>query len=250
MSLRSLALIPISSLIIQTAKLRRARSKVLRSLIEPPPYRLSGKLVSVVIPARDESKYIGNLFKSLSNQTYSNLEVIVANYSMDDTGEIARGYGAKVFDLDRSGVGYARNEGAKHASSDILLFLDADIVLRHDAIEKLKDKLDEGYVLSHPRILGYGSSLAFDATQALLESLKPIWWNTRAIMVRRSVFESVNGFKEIEPGEDRDFGWRVMEKYGWRSIGKVNEYLLAHSYRRWRRKGVVKGIWGTWEPVR
>lgn len=88
-----------------------------------------GKLVSVIITTKNEEQVIERLIKSVKNQTYQNLEIIlVDNNSADQTVEIAKGMGILVYNLgpERSSQ---RNFGAKIAKGKYLLVLDADMEL-------------------------------------------------------------------------------------------------------------------------
>lgn len=63
-------------------------------------------LVSVIIPTKNSKKIIETCLRSISRQTYPNIEVIVVdNYSSDGTIEIADKLGAKVFQLKAERAG-------------------------------------------------------------------------------------------------------------------------------------------------
>jgi uncharacterized protein (TIRG00374 family) len=89
-----------------------------------------GPLISVVIPTFNEGKYLGNMLKSLKDQTYKNYEIIVADGdSKDNTRDIARKYGCRVINVRKRGISLGKNEGMKLAKGKIVGFLDADLVL-------------------------------------------------------------------------------------------------------------------------
>ncbi len=82
--------------------------------------------ISVIIPALNEQKYIGNPLSGLKSQTFRDFETIVVDGgSRDRTASIAR-KSAKVIVCREKGVSVARNRGAAAAKGSILLFLDAD----------------------------------------------------------------------------------------------------------------------------
>ena len=82
--------------------------------------------ISVIVPAKNEEKYIMNVFEGLGAQTFKDFEIIVVDGgSSDRTVSIAKRYGKVIIDK-RKGIGTARNTGVKHARGDILVFLDAD----------------------------------------------------------------------------------------------------------------------------
>lgn len=87
-------------------------------------------LVSVIIPARNEARRIGDLVRAVAEQSVDDrtIEVIVVDdASTDGTGDTAASAGARIVRLDRHGnPAMARNQGAASARGDPLVFLDAD----------------------------------------------------------------------------------------------------------------------------
>jgi len=95
--------------------------------------------VSIILPARNEEKFIGKCLDSLIKQDYDNYEIITINDSSEDsTGDIIKKYSEKfpkVVFVDAKpkpdgwmGKNWACIEGYKKASGDLLLFTDADTV--------------------------------------------------------------------------------------------------------------------------
>jgi len=95
--------------------------------------------VSIILPARNEEKFIGKCLDSLIKQDYDNYEIITINDSSNDTtGDIIKKYSEKfpkVVFVDAKpkpdgwmGKNWACIEGYKKASGDLLLFTDADTV--------------------------------------------------------------------------------------------------------------------------
>jgi glycosyltransferase involved in cell wall biosynthesis len=102
--------------------------------------------ISVVVPAKNESESIGAVVDSLSASLPHAEIVVVDDGSTDGTGEIAERAGARVVRNPYSvGNGGAIKTGARAASGDILVFMDADG--QHDAthISPLLDKIEQGY---------------------------------------------------------------------------------------------------------
>jgi len=88
-------------------------------------------MISIVIPALNEEKFLPDCLESLRNQDYAGeYEIIVAdNGSRDRTVEIARSFGARVVICsEKKGVAYARQAGADAAIGDIIVQADADTV--------------------------------------------------------------------------------------------------------------------------
>lgn len=107
------------------------------------------KPLSIVIITLNEEKRIARLLSDLSCQTYQNFEVIVVDSNSDDrTCEVAEKYRPAlpeltVHTMETRGVSLGRNTGAKLAKHERLLFLDADVRLDKDFIEKAMTKLEE-----------------------------------------------------------------------------------------------------------
>src|SRR3989344_8981820 len=98
--------------------------------------------VSVIVPAYNEEKVILGCLESLVKQTYKDMEIIVVDDgSTDATLQMLRraskAFDVKIFSQEHKGPGAARNLGAKHASGDILVFVDADMIFDKNFIKKL-----------------------------------------------------------------------------------------------------------------
>lgn len=114
--------------------------------------------VSVIIPARNEERAIESALQSVLQQDYENLEVVVINdRSTDSTGAILAQMSGRypqlklreITTLPKGWLGknHALYFGARQAKGQLLLFTDADVVMKPDAISKavnylLKQRLD------------------------------------------------------------------------------------------------------------
>lgn len=87
--------------------------------------------VSVIVPAYNEENYLASCLRSLKEQDYTgDWEIIVVdNASTDNTGQVARSFGAKVVYCARKGVVFARQAGVDAAQGDIIVQADADAML-------------------------------------------------------------------------------------------------------------------------
>lgn len=93
-------------------------------------------LVSAIIPTFHSGKTLENCLRSIKNQSYKNVELIIVDaFSKDNTREIAERFTARIFLLaaERSP---ARNFGVKQAKGKFLLFIDSDMELTSNVIEE------------------------------------------------------------------------------------------------------------------
>ncbi len=102
--------------------------------------------LSIVIPAKNESRSLGDLIKKLK-KCYPQAEIIIVNDgSTDDTEKIIQENGVKLVSKPYSmGNGAAIKSGARVATGNILVTMDADGQHDPNDIVRLLDKLDEGY---------------------------------------------------------------------------------------------------------
>jgi 4,4'-diaponeurosporenoate glycosyltransferase len=128
--------------------------------------------LSVVIPARDEEGSIGGLLDSLRTQTRPADQVIVVDdQSGDGTAELARRAGVTVVDGSPppegwTGKSWACHQGTLRATGDLLVFLDADVTLAPEALDRLEDE--------HRRAGGLVSVEPFHRTERLYERLSAV----------------------------------------------------------------------------
>lgn len=110
--------------------------------IEPPDDKKRRSL-SVIIPARNEEKNLPLLLEDLKEQRYGNFEIIVVDDgSKDKTAEISKSFGVKVITIcDKPsgwlGKTWACQKGAEASEGELLLFLDADVRLKPQAVERI-----------------------------------------------------------------------------------------------------------------
>ncbi len=83
--------------------------------------------VSVIIPAYNEEKTIGQVIDIVNESNIECEIIVVNNCCTDGTTEAATEKGAKVVYCDKKGKGYAMEVGLKAATNEIVVFLDADI---------------------------------------------------------------------------------------------------------------------------
>ena len=177
--------------------------------------------VSIIIPMYNATDYIDKCLSSISRQSEKNLEVIlVDDGSTDDTVKKAEKYGFCIVKLKNGGnPSKARNFGAKKASGDTFIFVDADIVLKPDSIEKIVSKVSEEETVSFSGIYaketpasGFFSQLQNLILYYRLSKLPEIvtFTNSAFCAIKREAFETINGYNEgMSYFEDVEIGNRL-----------------------------------------
>jgi len=111
--------------------------------------------VTVIVPTLNEIRSIGKCLSSIRNQTYKNIELLIADGgSTDGTIEMAGKYGRVVHCGKTGGPGPARNIAARQAKGDIVAFTDADTGVPWDWIKRIVYNFS-----SDPRLVGVGGVL-------------------------------------------------------------------------------------------
>ena len=203
----------------------------------------SNNLVSVIINAFNEEKYIESTLKGVRNQTYNNIELIVVdNGSEDKTAEIAKRYDAKVERLVDKGISKAKNYGAFKSKGDLLAFLDSDIEIQQDLIEKSVKKIRKGYVAALCPRKTEGGNFLGDSIFNFIDNYILLGLVVKIprgfLLTPRKIFEDMHKtygvFREdLILGEDLHCG-EVLKRYG--KVAIVDS-LTKTSARRQIRDG-------------
>lgn len=109
-------------------------------------------LISVVIPTYQHADTIAACIESVLAQKYDHHEIIVVDDgSTDDTQDILRPYKNKVSVILQSNAGSnpARNRGLQEARGEFIIFVDADIIMKPDMLERMVKVLREDASVSY-----------------------------------------------------------------------------------------------------
>src|SRR5690349_12910162 len=103
-------------------------------------------LVSILIPAFNAERWLGETIESALNQTWPSKEIIIVDDgSADDTLRVARSFASstvKVISQENSGACAARNRALAEAQGDFVQWLDADDLLAPDKIARQLERSD------------------------------------------------------------------------------------------------------------
>ncbi|MFC1680219.1 glycosyltransferase family 2 protein [Pseudomonadota bacterium] len=146
--------------------------------------------VSIVMPAYNEAAIIGKVVARLRTRFPAAEVIVVDDKSEDDTAKLAGIAGAKVVrHLYNMGNGAAIKTGARHASGEILVFMDADGQHDDRDVPRLIEKIEEGYDL----VIG---ARGFESQASMLRGLgnKMLNWFA-SIMTGHRILDLTSGFR-------------------------------------------------------
>ncbi len=185
-------------------------------------------MVSIIIPSYNREELIERSVRSVLNQTYKDLEVIVVDdCSTDNTMQVLKGIDderLRVYQLEKnSGACVARNKGIELAKGEYIAFQDSDDeflptkiekqieILKRDDVDVCVCQIDRvGYKSS------YESGLYPDIEEGIIDFdilLKRSTISTQMIVGKRKVFEDIQFDNEMPRFQDFDLVIRIGKKY-------------------------------------
>ena len=209
--------------------------------------------ISLIIPAFNEEKYIGQCLDSVvKNSNGSFFEIIVVdNRSTDNTNVIASRYpNVKVVHEDKKGLTRARQRGYVESKGEILAYIDADTIMPEGWYEKVIKEFNSNENLACLSGPGY----FYDVSKVDQWLLKNIYWRIVTMItyylvgymtlganfaIKKDVVDKMGGFDtSIEfYGEDTNIARRAHQ------FGKVKfkmDFFIYTSGRRARDQGFYK----------
>ncbi|TFG05254.1 MAG: glycosyltransferase family 2 protein [Promethearchaeota archaeon] len=228
--------------------------------------------LSVIIPAKNEERVIGNTLESFSNSAYPKdiLElIVVASGSTDKTVEICHEYKTRhtsldikivTEDLPKKGKPAALNHGLKYATHDLICIYDADTLIRADTLQSLVRHLynPEIAATSGPvvvrnwdtNILTKGIALEYTYVSgtglyhAVRDHLgRSLWLMGRNYCIRKAILEQFGGWNEDALTEDLHLSAQLSAakkkvKYAPHAFISENVPTTFKAFRHQRRRWV------------
>lgn len=201
-------------------------------------------ILSLIIPTYNEEEYLPVLLESIKQQDFSDYEIIVADAdSKDNTVKIAEEYGCIVVEGGMPAVG--RNNGAKVAKGDYLLFLDSDLKLTEDYLAKViyefkMERLGIAITQMKPLSKKTEDKLLHDLANLFMisvEKIKPHGAGCYGIIAKRELHERCGGFnEELTFGEDTEYIERLAKKERFKVLRNAK---IGVSTRRLEEEGLA-----------
>jgi glycosyltransferase involved in cell wall biosynthesis len=204
---------------------------------------------SIIIPLYNRPQEIDELLHTLTQQTYTQFEVlIIEDGSKIDAKDIIDSYAdsldIKYFYKENGGQGFARNFGFEHAKGDYFVIFDSDCLIPVDYLEivknhLLKHQLDAygGPDGAHPSFTPVQKAISYSMTSPFttggirgnkkhIGQFHPRSFN---MGISREVWERTGGFILTRLGEDIEFSIRI-QSMGFK-IGLIPDAIVFHKRR-------------------
>lgn len=208
--------------------------------------------ITIVIPVYNGGESFRQCLMSIKRSLRLPREVIVvSDGDTDGSWQVAESFGAKVLRLPSSGgPARARNLGAREAQSDIIFFVDADVMLHPNTIGLVEQEFQQSPNLAAligsyddapgaKNFLSQYKNLFHHYTHQISSEEASTFWGACGA-VRRSTFQAIGGFDERyrKPCiEDIELGYRL--KQAGYSIRLCKDIQVKH-LKRWESRSLLQ----------
>jgi GT2 family glycosyltransferase/glycosyltransferase involved in cell wall biosynthesis len=215
--------------------------------------------VSVVIPAYNHEKYVGEAIQSVLDQTFQDLELIIINDGSTDNTETEilkfKDERIRYFSQENRGLSATLNRGIKLARGEFFNFLPSDDAFLREKLEiqlkVFKGNLDLGVVFAFPQLIDAQGKEIYNDPAALWpivphetkEEIFPALFERNFLsaptaLIRMDCLKKVGGFDEsLKYAQDYDLWLRILKYYDARLL---KQPLLKY---RWHGDNL------TWAPT-
>jgi len=206
--------------------------------------------ISVIIPAHNAAGTIDACLGALAASSIRPHEcLVIDDGSTDETAAIARRHGVRLIRTEcNRGAASTRNLGAASATGDILVFIDADVCVHRETLERIRRRFQEDASLAAlfgcyddsphaPEFLSQYRNLMHCYVHRRGRREASTFW-TGCGAIRRRVFELCGGFGASLPGmEDVELGYR-LRKSGRRIL--LDPEIQVQHRKQWRLWNMLK----------
>ena len=229
--------------------------------------------ISIIIPTFNGAGRIGNCLKALERETRGrNAEILVVDDgSRDNTAEVVQSFaGVRIFSQANAGPASARNNGARQAKGEILLFTDDDCVPTEGWLNAMLAPFDDPQVIgakgtyrsAQPELAAKFVQIEYEDKYRIMAAQPSIdFIDTYSAAFRAANFHEMGGYDTSFPvacAEDIELSY-LMSAKGWKMVfvpnaivfhthpnSFVNYFKKKYKFAFWRvlavRKNPAKGV--------
>ena len=180
--------------------------------------------VSIVLPAKNESAAIGQTLTQIQQLQLAHEIIVVNDGSTDQTKQVAETAGAKVVTHPYSkGNGAAIKTGARTATGDIIVFMDADGQHDPQDITRLIEKIEQGYdLVVGARQKGSQASVGRGIANTLYNNLA-------TYMTEQKVEDLTSGFRAVRTDKFREFLYLLPNGFSYPTTSTMAFFRAGYS---------------------
>ncbi|MGB9191842.1 glycosyltransferase family 2 protein [Acinetobacter sp.] len=180
--------------------------------------------ISIVLPAKNESAAIGQTIAKIQQLQLAHEVIVINDGSTDQTKQVAESAGAKVVTHPYSkGNGAAIKTGARTATGDIIVFMDADGQHDPQDITRLIEKIEQGYdLVVGARQKGSQASIGRGIANVLYNNLA-------TYMTEQKVEDLTSGFRAVRADKFREFLYLLPNGFSYPTTSTMAFFRAGYS---------------------
>lgn len=180
--------------------------------------------ISIVLPAKNESGAIGQTIERIKQLNITHDIVVVNDGSTDSTQAVAEHAGATVVTHPYSkGNGAAIKTGARTATGDVIIFMDADGQHDPQDIPRLIAKIEQGYdLVVGARQKGSQASIGRGVANKLYNNLA-------SYMTEQKVEDLTSGFRAVRADKFREFLYLLPNGFSYPTTSTMAFFRAGYS---------------------